>query len=607
MNTSVNASTSPASHSPPSVSIEVKIVGVIGCSASGKSTAAHQLARCLRSPLHPISTDQFFLDDVCAELGSYDDYRCVDYAEITHWMKTLKHGVRRVCPLKLEGALTGSEVSREGVEAAVRDVWCAEMVSLLPGLQSYLYLEAGSGGLDLTNNQPIIPTEGCGRLSNRGDDDSVGDDASLCAHEAEEEERRARATAIPASLELTAATGNPTHNTPVCDGVTLFVVWEGFTILCSADVSACVDCAVHVRCDPETACLRRFFRSPRRHLVEHAVQSADAADETDDGGNSDTAADAKLAQERRQRARAAVVVARVIRQLYRARIEQMWAARSREAQRAALQADVLRELRSAAPEVAGTSAAGEASVLRLLAAGVFDPPRPHSTSSATADATACAERWCWTREGVPTLAFQHFWEVEFDQWLLQRPTKADAEALSWAALRGDGNGQRADVHSGGEHNPSDSSQRCCDSAEDGGEGGGGRAYVEKTLAERGLSILTQEPRSATGADAGSDVSALDAAASPLPSPALVAKALAPFYYEFRYWFFFEVLYYDRLLSPLQEHRLRCRSVPHTSSAAASVEERQWWELENGRRAQGKVEEDLLNQVQRVAAAIFSSC
>lgn len=644
--------------------VDVKVVGVLGCSASGKSTAAHQLAQCLGSPLYPISTDQFFLDEVCAQLGTYDDYRCLDYAKITQWMHILTQPFHYTScsPSSEEGDAVDLDGSWKGHEAQARDEWCAAMLLRLPDLKPYFRVQAEVSAEDVANASAEF-REDLKVLhdDDDADDDSVGDDDSLCAHEAEEAERRANAVFAATTLfprapsrqrERLKEAGPSTTSSSLLHRITMYVVWEGFTLLCSAAVNAYVDVAVHVRCDFETACLRRFFRSPRHHLVQHAIRPVQEQRDVDGNSNNN---DDDMDEVRRPRSEAAaVVVARVVRQLYRTRIEQMWTVRSRTAQREELLHDILQELREEITDdgdgVAASScsslAAGVRTVECLLGAEVFNPPRPgflnivvdennrRAVCAAVCDRTSSG-RLCWTDEGTPTLAFQHFWENEFESWLLRASSLSGVSLLSWAALGASsasedflcdaGSTNRARgarderpaftqnvAHASTTFNPAsgDATTTVNSAVEDNFTG---RAYVEKTLAERGLQALRQGSTHTTGAavdkcnsnknSAGSNA-AHEATVPGMPSPSVVAKALAPFYYEFRYWFFFEVLYYDRLLAPLQHHRLRHRSTLNLS--VSEVSERRWWTVENGHAVQGKKEEELLQQIQHIATSILSS-
>ncbi|RNE96175.1 hypothetical protein TraAM80_09933 [Trypanosoma rangeli] len=63
----------------------VVAIGVSGCSASGKTTLANRLVELLNSPLRPISLDDFFDEDMCEMLGTWEDPRCMrsrDYARL---------------------------------------------------------------------------------------------------------------------------------------------------------------------------------------------------------------------------------------------------------------------------------------------------------------------------------------------------------------------------------------------------------------------------------------------------------------------------------------------------------------------------------------------
>ncbi|KPA77851.1 hypothetical protein ABB37_06654 [Leptomonas pyrrhocoris] len=607
-------STAPTPAATPTIAVDVRMVGVLGCSASGKSTVAHQLAQHLSSPLHPISTDQFFLDDVCTRLGTYDDYRCLDYATITHWMQTLRQSSLVECGAPSEG-------TSDAWAAHTRDAWCAQKLAQLPDLAPYLRSPTGL-------IEPC-PTGRRAEAAGNEEAEDLPDDASLCAHEAEDGERRANAVAptTPGSssadpIGVSCPPGGP--GAAVRNAITVYVVWEGFTLLCGAAVSACVDDVVVVRCEPETACLRRFFRSPRRHVIQHAIQLL-REDEADGTGkkrspHGDGVEETKGEAEERLRANAALAVTRVVRQLYRPRITQMWAARSCEAQRIALRNDLLQEMRRDMQNDGddGDAAAAVAveGVERLLAPTVFNPPRPHVPSGMTGatsgergeESPTCDTDAYWTPEGVPTRAFQRFWEVEFEQWLSHPSSPSDARALSWASVSAAGEEGKMDrsvfvPRGDGADHPTVSAPLtpATDVAADNGLTG--KAYVAQVLAERGLQALAREPSQTAPAAAAAAHGATSSSWSPPPSASCVAAALAPFYYEFRYWFFFEVLFYDRLLSPLQMHRVRHRSPCGTAAAASAV--RPWWVVDNGHALQGKKEQELLRVVQHVATSMLA--
>lgn len=593
------------------VAVTVKLIGVIGCSASGKSTAAHLLASRLNSPLHPVSTDSFF-DAACEALGTYEDHRCIDYANVVRWMTALTSAVPVV---RVPSAVMIADAAAGGLawQRTVQRAWLSQMRGCLPEAEKYSRQEFSERGSEARKSPPPAVTE------------DAADDASLGAHEAEDAQRREQH--ISASPPLSPPSRSASSSSDSAPRLTVYVVWEGFTLLCSRHVNSCIDVAVHVECDGETACLRRFFRSPRRHLVQHAVQSTAAGVD-------------------------AAVVSRVVRQVYRPRIEQMWAVRAEAWRRTSLCDAVERELReegllgedgagvlaSPAPNKDGDMGACARAALRLVSADAFDPPRPQNvanlpaasslgvTSESTHDgrdssarsaalSTSAPSAVCWTPAGVPTRAFQQFWEAEFDQWLSHTAQRCGRpSALSFASLT-----HSPCRTSAGRGAAADASPDLCDDndKQDGEEAEDGAAYVHRVLGARGWQALLQRHGAAASAtDEAAEAEALLAQVGRTEAEAgpRVAAALAPYYYEFRYWFFFEVLYYTRLLEPLQLHRLQRRSVMGASPGKELATSgmctprsvtRPWWTLHNGRAVHGPDSAALLGQVDAVVASIMA--
>ncbi|CAC9474825.1 conserved hypothetical protein [Leishmania infantum JPCM5] len=721
------------------VDVAVKLIGVIGCSASGKSTVAHQLASRLDSPLHPICTDSFFFDDVCAQLGTYEDYRCIDYGAVARWMSVLVHAVSTVSvsPLEERCAPASSPAARAAsadgdtalhhpphdLEGRVHNAWWEEVLLHLPELGKYrraapnatsattapttVFAAAADTATPIAqSSSTVAEATPAGAHPHDGTSDSDGD-ASLGAHEAEEEGRRRRSVAaftqrreggggiLCSSLELRSGSEEqaPHAGAPFWHPVIIYVVWEGFPLLCNRLVNSYIDYAIDVRCDLETACLRRFFRTPRRHLARYlALDSA--------GGCQNGQDESQLGL---QRARAAVV-AGVVRQVYRPRIEQLWRARSREQLRADLTNALVQEMRLDGLQALAHGDSPTATspptcitardALDLLSPSCFDPPRPrcrrqpaHSSaakamgdggsgtrlqgescgadaaastiSSPSASSVAAAEEVgrrcsaCWSADGLPTNAFQLFWESEFDEWLARSSsspsatTAAAAAALAWASLKHrDGEGAAAHAAHRVDERQRDingsfrrtSPPRVTPSNEEPGV-----AYVNRMLAQRGRLALLQSLSCGERAVAPSSPEAFSIGGKGAASAGLgleqqlavggvhsttsltaetLSSALAPFYYEFRYWYVFEVLYYDRIFRPLQAHRLRWRSVVGESSAASTDGEgksgelggcgatdapcavpRRWWAVKNGRDVHGQDAGELLTQVDHISAAI----
>ncbi|KAG5508764.1 hypothetical protein JKF63_05262 [Porcisia hertigi] len=726
------------------VSITVKLVGVVGSSACGKSTLAHQLASRLNSPLYPISTDSFFLDDVCAELGTYEDYRCIDYGAVARWMSALVHAVPRVSvsppkdsnPSARSPGILGSSTDSGATlfrsrhfEASVQDAWWSHMRLHLTELSRYRRLTAEPAiRTSALATDSIVASAAAsaspapnGALSTEAilarapQNDGVSDnssDVSLCAHETEEEDRRRRSvtastkrqqdddsTTAYSFLGLRGGADEEAPHAvfPVSHHVIIYVVWEGITLLCNRSVNSFIDYGIAVECDLETACLRRFFRSPRRHLVQRVIDGLAE-------GYGDTPQDEAHWRQRREQAS---VLARIVRQVYRPRIEKLWSTRSRERYRAELGIALEQEMRlDGLDAFAGVNCSTPTSssacftlrdALHLLSPSCFDPPRPHclyrpvhaglrnamadidtgttsplpaghcdatdaqlaisvttASSSVTAGQIGEYSSTCWSPDGLPTAAFQIFWEREFDDWLKQSsssssPAPIGAAALGWASLTHNGTRdisrstaqpvdqqQRRDLSGGlGAASPPQWSAFFDDS---------GVAYVNRILEERVRLILLQssprgeravEPSCAEAPSTSGIVSPAENAGHELPlaagsghnytavSAETIASALAPFYYEFRYWFFFEVLYYDQVHRPLQAHRLQWRSVlggehcasPNRREGSCGVGDgcgitgalrdlpRPWWTIANGRGVHEMNTDGFIDQIEAISVAI----
>ncbi|GET87409.1 hypothetical protein, conserved [Leishmania tarentolae] len=200
------------------VDVTVKLIGIIGCSASGKSTVAHQLVSRLDSPLHPISTDNFFSDEVCAQLGTYEDYRCINYDAVAQWMSVLVRAVPTVSVSVLEEGCALSSSSASGASSAdanaamrlprdwedrVHEAWWEEIVLHLPEVGKYRraapYATSAAKASTSVGTAAAAPAAQCGStlaeatFTGAHPHDGLSDndeDLSLCAHEAEEEDRR---------------------------------------------------------------------------------------------------------------------------------------------------------------------------------------------------------------------------------------------------------------------------------------------------------------------------------------------------------------------------------------------------------------------------------
>ncbi|TPP40950.1 AAA domain family protein [Leishmania donovani] len=666
------------------VDVAVKLIGVIGCSASGKSTVAHQLASRLDSPLHPICTDSFFFDDVCAQLGTYEDYRCIDYGAVARWMSVLVHAVPTVSvsPLEERCAPASSPAARAAsadgdtalhhpphdLEGRVHNAWWEEVLLHLPELGKYrraapdatsattapttVFAAAADTATPIAqSSSTVAEATPAGAHPHDGTSDSDGD-ASLGAHEAEEEGRRRRSVAaftqrreggggtVCSSLELRSGSEEqaPHAGAPFWHPVIIYVVWEGFPLLCNRLVNSYIDYAIDVRCDLETACLRRFFRTPRRHLARYlALDSA--------GGCQNGQDESQLGL---QRARAAVV-AGVVRQVYRPRIEQLWRARSREQLRADLTNALVQEMRLDGLQALAHGDSPTATspptcitardALDLLSPSCFDPPRPRCRRQPAHSSAAKA----MGDGGSGTRLQGESCGADAAASTISSPS---ASSVAAAEEHRDGEGAAAHAAHRVDERQRDingsfrrtSPPRVTPSNEEPGV-----AYVNRMLAQRGRLALLQSLSCGERAVAPSSPEAFSIGGKGAASAGLgleqqlavggvhsttsltaetLSSALAPFYYEFRYWYVFEVLYYDRIFRPLQAHRLRWRSVVGESSAAPTDGEgksgelggcgatdapcavpRRWWAVKNGRDVHGQDAGELLTQVDHISAAI----
>ncbi|KEG11131.1 hypothetical protein DQ04_02951090 [Trypanosoma grayi] len=207
----------------------VVLIGVAGCSASGKTTAAHRLAALLHSPLHPIGMDDFFNPKMCEELGTWEDPRCIRVDDYARFISDIRRQLQR-----------GDSADTDPSDAAsdLREVSC---VAALMRHQQH--------------DAPTSPASGTDLQELHSDD-------SLTAHEQEDAQQRHR------SAEIHAAERSDNRNA-VCinpaNDKTVYIVCEGFLLFADPRVTALFDHFVFVDVDDETACLRRFFRTPRRH------------------------------------------------------------------------------------------------------------------------------------------------------------------------------------------------------------------------------------------------------------------------------------------------------------------------------------------------------
>ncbi|ESL07952.1 hypothetical protein TRSC58_04353 [Trypanosoma rangeli SC58] len=189
----------------------VVAIGVSGCSASGKTTLANRLVELLNSPLLPIGLDDFFDEDMCEMLGTWEDPRCIrtrDYAR-------LLREIRR----RLESD----------------DRCAAECLQDVAGASSFL--RSQPVGLSATN----APQDSFSDASSKKD---VGKNA-VPSHDA---------------VEVAAL-----HEGRENQG-TVYIVCEGTLLFLDQAVCEAIDYFVIIEIDEDIASLRRFLRFSRHHV-----------------------------------------------------------------------------------------------------------------------------------------------------------------------------------------------------------------------------------------------------------------------------------------------------------------------------------------------------
>lgn len=509
---------------------EVRVIGVTGCSASGKSTVAHQLADALRSPLFPLTIDAFFDGPRCEEWGTFEDYRLIRFTDFAHAVHTAV-GVFAQSPPSQWAA----ELQRLAPELGpfIRPSPSPSPRSLLPcDAPQAVAAENESTAHAVTTDGIVMP-------------DEESDADSFQAHEAEDAARRN--TALP----LTVPTSS---STCACSAASsppsvVYIVCEGFVLFCDATLTRHVfDVCVNVQCDLETACVRRFKRQPRRHRMTTSTATAGG------GGGS----------------------------MYRARIQRLWDSRT-EPRRTGL----LRTLQDAAkgvsdhhwkslqssssslPELTGDMVAGakraqqqiEATARTLLDPSLYYPPRSYHGA-------ATAARVCTSGGETASPRPSHNDAV-------LRETVSDADRELWDDVTGQpthwfiqfwkhyGSTQASD------HRVSDASAQNSDSYVASGEAvtgvarwavmteeteGGPWRYARDALGLPSLPLTGKEPQmtTATTARGGGVDDGDDDGEGPSRRTENGADLLWRRYAEFRYWFVFEVFFFHELFRPLQE-------------------------------------------------------
>ncbi|EKF27405.1 hypothetical protein MOQ_008875 [Trypanosoma cruzi marinkellei] len=189
----------------------VVMIGVSGCSGSGKTVLANRLVELLNSPLRPIALDDFFDEVMCEALGTCEDPRCIrsrDYA-------------RFLCEIR-------KRLQIDGVSAA-------ECLQDMAGASAFL------------RSQPV------GSLAT-----GMPHDSSL------EASSREQLGEFAASFQYTTETMAMSERYE--NKGTVYVVCEGFLLFVDQTVCDVLDYFLLIDIDEETASLRRFLRLPRRHL-----------------------------------------------------------------------------------------------------------------------------------------------------------------------------------------------------------------------------------------------------------------------------------------------------------------------------------------------------
>lgn len=567
--------------------LEVKLVAVVGISASGKSTAAHGLARCLHSPFFPFSLDSFFDEQRCLELGTYEDWRCIASEKVVRWLRRMK----QCCTLSMP--VTWKDGRRVVHRKDAVEAWRRGVVQDLPEAAALVPPEVFDGpstepsgvvGTVMTSSPVLIPEAVYTEVEEVEEEEAVEDadahdSCSLAAHEEEDAARRRLPGSSPSVSSV--AYVEVKASTPAV--VEVFVVWEGINLLGDAVVSDLFDLTVLVSCDAETACLRRFFRSPRRRLLQHL----------------NTTERLQTAMTASQR-----TAALLKRSSYRPRIAALLESRLAEGHRASLTAALRQEiLRDGSSVVEGL---WSDEMEPLLQPSLYNPPLPGpmKTMLSQAPLSAGEDGELWQESGAPTAAFQLFWTVTFPREVLPKHP-----ALKWAAI---GHSSEAD----------ETQMRGSNATHEAVQNG--TIFIQQKLAELGRRAMAKTPTTVR-----LDEEVASAVVSPplpgsvngLLSDAVIAEGLSPFYYEFRYWFMFEVMFYAHLLRPLQRYRLAhfgenldCHGVATLAreDAVKGREEcstsqphqlRDSWTLRNGWDSEG--ESALQRQIEEVANAMVA--
>ncbi|CCD20909.1 hypothetical protein ERJ75_001456900 [Trypanosoma vivax] len=194
----------------------VVIIGITGCSASGKSTIASRLAEMLCSPLLPISMDAFFDKNAYEQFGTWEDPRCIRNADYVRCVSDIRHCIRNfgACVAPLQKVKEASQFIRSS-----------------SSLTNPPRPRGAAVAASLSDN---VVAESC--------------------------------KSVAANLDQ--------HNRAVADDEveTVYIVCEGFLLFATPAVCELCDYFIFVDTDYETACLRRFLRKPRRsatHIQAH--------------------------------------------------------------------------------------------------------------------------------------------------------------------------------------------------------------------------------------------------------------------------------------------------------------------------------------------------
>ncbi|CCD14741.1 unnamed protein product [Trypanosoma congolense IL3000] len=201
---------------------QVVVVGVWGCSASGKSIIASQLSSMLESPLLPLTMDSFFDEGECERLGVWEDPRCLRAGDFIQCLANIRS------MLELYGP----------TDAPLHEI--KEVTQFL----------------HFTPDVAAVPTPAHGRVY-----DNIGLARDLASQNCSREAATFSTSPLCVSNGVIGSdsTGGAGDELPK-----VFVVCEGFLLFAYPGLCQLIDCFIFVDSDNEVACMRRFFRGSRR-------------------------------------------------------------------------------------------------------------------------------------------------------------------------------------------------------------------------------------------------------------------------------------------------------------------------------------------------------